>query len=136
MWQPKYREPPIVYFDGVCNLCNAAVDFIIRRDGAGVFRFAPLQGPTAQERLSQVPEGDPDTIVVQEDGRLFSRSDAALRIARGLGGGWRLLMVLWWLPRPIRDAIYTWVARNRYRWFGRKETCRLPTPGERARFLP
>jgi predicted DCC family thiol-disulfide oxidoreductase YuxK len=128
-------QRPIVFFDGVCSLCNAAVDFLIRRDRAKVLLFAPLQGESAA-RHSLVRQETFDTIVLVDQAGHWERSDAALRIASYLGWPWKVLIVLRIVPRPVRDFLYAWVARNRYRWFGQKESCRMPTPEERARFLP
>ena len=132
-------EPGIVLFDGVCNLCNAAVNFIIDRDRRARFRFAALQSEAALAALGRVgrkaPAGDPDSLVLIEAGRLYERSDAVLRIARRLGFPWRLAWGLVVLPRSWRDAVYRHVARNRYRWFGRREVCRVPTPDLAERFL-
>jgi len=129
-------ERPVVFFDGVCGLCNSAIDFIMRHDPAQLFLFAPLQGDTARDRLGIAPGADLDTmILVTGDGRRHDKSDAALRIAMAMGGGWKLLGLFLILPRFLRNAVYGFVARNRYRWFGRKESCRLPTPAERKRFL-
>jgi predicted DCC family thiol-disulfide oxidoreductase YuxK len=134
-------EPPhgIVLFDGVCNLCSGVVNFIIDRDEPGYFRFAAIQSEPGHDVLVRngiaVPDGDPDSIVLEEDGRLYQKSTAALRIARHLGGAWRLLYVFIVVPRPIRDMVYRFVAHNRYRWFGRQEACRVPTPELRGRFL-
>jgi predicted DCC family thiol-disulfide oxidoreductase YuxK len=127
---------PILLFDGVCNLCNHAVDFVIRHDPAGRIRFASLQSDTGRALLRQHggTPGTLDSVVLVENGRLYTHSDAALRTARYLRG-WRWLYALRGIPRSWRDAVYGWVARNRYRWFGQRETCRLPTPAERARFL-
>jgi predicted DCC family thiol-disulfide oxidoreductase YuxK len=116
----------IVLFDGVCGLCDRFVQFVIARDPAGAFRFAPLQ-PEAG--------GPPRTIVLIEDGRRFTRSSAVLRIARGLPGAWPLLSLLLAIPAPLRDLAYDFVAKRRYRWFGRYDACRLPAPGVTARFL-
>lgn len=129
--------PPLVLFDGVCNLCNASVLYVIDRDPAARFRFAPLQGETARALLGgDAPvDADPSSIVLLEDGRRHDRSTAALRIARRLRGPVALLWAAMLVPRPIRDAVYGWVARNRYRWFGRTESCRIPTPELRSRFL-
>lgn len=137
---PTEVEHPVVLFDGVCNLCNAAVTFIIDRDPEGVFRFAPLQSGlgqrlTRQCGLEAAVTGDAETIVLVEGGRCTVRSTAALRIARRLGGAWPLLAVLLEVPVPLRDAAYRLIARNRYRWFGRRDACRLPTPDLRRRFL-
>ncbi|MEZ4406584.1 MAG: thiol-disulfide oxidoreductase DCC family protein [Polyangiales bacterium] len=130
---------PVVLFDGVCNLCNGAVQFIVDRDPTGRFRFASLQS-TAGERLLRErgvtpPEGDPESVLLVEGERVWSHSDAALRIARGLARPWRWAWVFVVVPRVIRDAVYRWVARNRYRWFGKSEACRVPTPELRARFV-
>lgn len=127
----------VILFDGVCNLCNGSVNFIIDRDPAGRFQFAALQSDAAAGLLRPfgVATDRLDSVVLVEGGRLYRRSDAALRIARRLSGAWPLLTAFRLVPRPVRDAVYDWVARNRYRWFGRQEACRLPTPELRARFL-
>ncbi len=126
----------IIFFDGVCGLCNRFVDRLLRIDRGGVFRFAPLQGSTAHDRL---PIGLADalsSVVYLREGVVLTRSTAALRILIDLGG-WRTLHRLWFIfPRALRDAVYDWVALNRYKWFGKREVCRLPTQEERARFLP
>ena len=127
----------LVLFDGVCNLCNASVNFIIDRDPAGYFTFAALQHEAVPPLLAAHDLSDDylDSVVLLEDGRLYAKSDAALRIARRLNGAWPVLYAFRAVPRPLRDAVYDWVARNRYRWFGKQETCRVPTPELRARFL-
>jgi predicted DCC family thiol-disulfide oxidoreductase YuxK len=129
----------IVLFDGVCNLCNGAVQFILDRDGARRFKFASLQSERGRALLAEhgvtPPTGDPDTIYLVEDGRIFDRSTAALKIARHLSFPWWLLSVLAVAPRVLRDPFYRLVARNRYRWFGRTDECRIPTPELRARML-
>jgi predicted DCC family thiol-disulfide oxidoreductase YuxK len=127
----------VVFFDGVCNLCNGFVQFVIRRDPAGRFVFAPLQSAAAEARLgtSVVPGSLPDSVLLFEDGTLYQRSTAALRIVRGLRAPWPLLAVCLVVPRPIRDWAYDLVARHRYRWFGRRETCMVPTPALSKRFL-
>ena len=127
----------VVLFDGVCNLCNGAVNFIIDRDPDGYFRFAPLQSDVAEQLLAGTDAADAplDTIVLVEDGAAYVRSTAALRIARRLSGLWPLLSAFLVVPRPLRDAVYDWIAANRYRWFGRREQCRVPTPGLKDRFL-
>jgi predicted DCC family thiol-disulfide oxidoreductase YuxK len=127
---------PVVLFDGLCNLCDGSVRFIIDRDPKGVFRFAPLQSDIADALLARCPEAaHADSIVLVEGERCYTRSTAALHIARRLRGGWPVLAWLRVIPRPFRDGFYSWVARNRYHWFGTREHCRIPTPGERARFL-
>jgi predicted DCC family thiol-disulfide oxidoreductase YuxK len=133
----------VVLFDGVCNLCNGFVQFVIPRDPDGYFRFAALGSEAAARVLStarhapHAPHGGPlvDSIVLVEDGVVYVRSAAALRIARHLGFPWVLGYGLTILPRPLRDEIYDLVARRRYRWFGRRETCMVPGPGVRDRFL-
>ena len=129
----------VVLFDGVCNLCNGAVTFIIDRDPDAYFRFAPLQSETGGARL-EPGHRDPDridaleSIVLLENGQRFTRSTAALCIARRLRGVWPLYAFIV-VPRPVRDRVYRWIARNRYRWFGKTDACRLPTPELARRFL-
>jgi predicted DCC family thiol-disulfide oxidoreductase YuxK len=138
------RPTNVVFFDGVCGLCNRFVDFVLSRDHRGAIRFAPLQGETAGRVVSgewRVARGiqEPITTVVWLDssGREFVRSAAAVRVLWRLGGVWWLIgWLLWLIPLALRDLGYRIIAANRYRWFGKKETCRLPTPAERARFLP
>lgn len=135
---PADDDGPVVFFDGACNLCDASVLFVIDRDPRAHFRFAPLQGPTARARLGDLAPAAgaaPDSIVLVEGGRRYERSAAALRIARRLGPPWSLLWAGVLVPRPLRDALYRLVARHRYRWFGRAERCRVPSPELRARFL-
>lgn len=130
-------EPATVLFDGVCNLCNASVRFILKRDPGGAFRFAALQSDAGRRLLAahRLPEDALSSVVVVADGRAYRESDAALRIARGLRGAWPALGALRVVPRVVRDAAYRLVARNRYRWFGRQDQCMLPTPELKARFL-
>lgn len=134
---------PLVLYDGVCGLCDRTVQILLRLDRRGVLRFAPLQGETARSILARTGDPHPgDTIVfvAAPDAvapSLASRSSAVLAILRRLGVGWRLLATLGALvPRPLRDAVYDAIAARRYRWFGRRDSCRLPTAAERARFLP
>jgi predicted DCC family thiol-disulfide oxidoreductase YuxK len=126
---------PVIYFDGYCGLCNGFVDFVLARDRSRRFRFAPLQGTTATARFGDPGDVDPTTILLEDGGVVHERSTAALRIISQLGGPWSLLAVFRLVPRFIRDAVYDWVARNRYGWFGKRDTCRLPSPEERAVFL-
>lgn len=128
---------PTILFDGVCNLCNGSVQFILKRDPEARFRFASLQSESGR-RLVAENGLDPDvlsSVILLEDGKVYRESAAALRIARHMSGAWKLLRVFVLIPRPIRDALYRMIARNRYRWFGKSETCWLPTPELRARFL-
>jgi predicted DCC family thiol-disulfide oxidoreductase YuxK len=126
----------VILFDGVCNLCNGGVQFVVARDPAGRFQFAPLQSAAASRQIAASGVRSlPDSIVLVEDGRLWTQSTAALRIARRLRFPWPLAYAMIVVPRPVRDWIYNLVARNRYRWFGKRETCMVPTPALRARFL-
>ncbi len=127
----------IIFFDGVCNLCNSSVDFIIRRDRKAVFKFISLQSPLATELLAPYPvdTSHMKTFVLLKQNKLFTRSDAALEVARDLDGIWRFLYYFKIVPGFIRNAVYRVISRNRYRWFGKRDTCRLPSASEKARFL-
>ncbi|WP_066834038.1 thiol-disulfide oxidoreductase DCC family protein [Rufibacter ruber] len=126
-----------VLFDGVCNLCNGFVQFVINHDPEGKFTFASLQSETGLQTLRAhgFPTQQFSTVLLLENGELYSRSTAALRILRGLRGGWSWLYGFILVPRFLRDPLYDWVSRNRYRWFGQQESCMLPTPELQARFL-
>lgn len=128
---------PVVLFDGVCNLCNGSVRFVIERDPHKHFQFAPLQSETATTLIGGLanPLAMPDSIVLVDDGRLYVRSTAALRIARRLRFPWPLLWVFMAVPRPLRDWVYDLIARHRYGWFGKRDTCMVPTKEIRDRFL-
>ena len=130
-------QQSILLFDGVCNLCNGFVQFVIRRDPDGHFIFAALQSEPGQALLEKYGlANDLNTVVLISGGRAYVESDVALETGRILGGIWRPFYVLKWLvPRPLRNAIYRWIAANRYRWFGEKEQCMVPTPELRSRFL-
>jgi len=132
-------EHPVILFDGVCNLCNFWVNFIIDRDPQARFRFAALQSDAGRAVMTThglaVPSGDPESILFIDSGTLYSESTAALRIARHLHGLWKCAAILLVVPRPIRDAGYRFIARHRYRWFGRSDQCRVPTAELRRRFL-
>lgn len=138
------RPTNVVFFDGVCGLCNRFVDFVLSRDRRGAIRFAPLQGETARREVRGEGRGVSsearsfDTIVwIDSSHREFVRSAAAVRVLWRLGGIWWLIgWLLWLIPRPLRDVGYRLVASNRFRLFGKKETCRLPSPADRERFLP
>lgn len=158
---------PILFFDGVCGLCNRFVDFMLKADSRSRFRYAPLQGETARRLLGvdnqagghqandpppggphagghepagpkpgDPQAGDPRSFVFLEKDASYEQSNAVLLALSRLGGAWGLIAVLYVFPRPVRDFVYRIVARNRYRWFGRRDACRLPTPEERDRFLP
>jgi len=127
----------IILFDGVCNLCNGAVQFVLKRDKKNQFLFGSLQGNTGQQYLEKfdLPAASFRSFILVEDGKLYTRSTGALRVLKYLGGGWPLLYGLIIIPRFIRDGMYDWIARNRYKWFGKQESCWLPTPALKARFL-
>lgn len=128
---------PIVFFDGVCGLCNESVDRLIQWDRQAVFRLAPLQGETARQVLTPADTSQLGSVVLHVDGRSYRKSSAVVRILWRLGPlGLIAGTALWLIPRPMRDFGYAIIAQNRYRWFGKKETCRMPTPKERSRFLP
>ncbi|RNI30267.1 thiol-disulfide oxidoreductase DCC family protein [Rufibacter immobilis] len=128
---------PTILFDGVCNLCNGFVQFVIRHDTQAYFRFASLQSGVGQEVLSAygMPTEEFRSFLFIEDGQLYSRSTAALKVFRRLGGAWGLLYGFMLVPKFLRDPVYDWVSRNRYRWFGQQESCMLPIPALKARFL-
>lgn len=130
-------DKPILFFDGVCGLCNRFVDLLLRVDRKDRFLFAPLQGTTAQQLLP--PQSDDPRewsfLYLDEQG-LHDQSDASLQVYRRLGGVWTIPSLLRFIPGFLRNPVYRVIARNRYRWFGRRETCRVPTSAERLRFLP
>jgi len=127
----------IVIFDGVCNFCNGAVNFIIKRDPTGRFVFTPMQSPIGQELIEEYGAAmvGVDTILLVKDGQCFERTDAALEITKDLTGFWHWFRILKVLPKPFRDYFYRLFARNRYRLFGRRDTCMVPTVSVRERFL-
>ena len=131
------HKPVLILFDGVCNLCNGLVQFIIRRDAKGKFKFASLQSEVGRSLLKQF-NIDPDllhSIVVIDNGVAFQRSDAVLRIANYLGGRWKILAAFKILPKFFRDGCYNVVAANRYRIFGKQDSCMIPTPELKDRFV-
>jgi predicted DCC family thiol-disulfide oxidoreductase YuxK len=125
-----------VLFDGVCNVCNGLVQFIIKRDPGALFQFASLQSDEAQQLLDVYQQPSSlDSIVLLHKGKVYTESTAILQICRKLTGLWKLLYALIVIPKPIRNGLYRWFARNRYRWFGQQESCMIPTPEIRQRFL-
>jgi predicted DCC family thiol-disulfide oxidoreductase YuxK len=130
-------EPPIFLFDGVCKFCDAGVNFILDHDRRGLVRFAALQSESGQRLLRKfrLRTSDFDTLVLVEGERCYTRSSAVLRVAGLLGGPWRWLTAFLLVPPFLRDFAYDIFARNRYRWFGKYDACRLPTPEVRRRFL-
>lgn len=133
----RFGARSVVLFDGVCNLCNGSVNFLIDRDPDGRFLFASLQSAFGQQVLAMenLEETDLKSILLISGGRVFTRSTAILRIARGMPAGWPLLYGFMLIPRFIRDLLYDLIARNRYKWFGKREVCRIPTPELKSRFL-
>ena len=131
------NKPSIILFDGVCNFCNHWVNFIIKRDKKKQFRFASLQSETARRLLAnyQYDNKSIDTVILIEEGKIYTHSTAALRICKKLSGAWPLLYWLIIFPRFIRDWQYKFVAKRRYAWFGKSETCRIPSAGEKELFL-
>lgn len=130
-------SPPLILFDGVCNLCAWAVRFIIERDPRDIFRFVSLQSDMGKRLLAQhgIDPARTDSFVLIENGTAFTESTAALRVAKRLHRAWPLFYAGIILPRFVRDPVYRFIARNRYRWFGKQDSCMMPTPELRARFL-
>lgn len=130
-------EYNLVLFDGVCNLCNKAVDFIIRKDKKNKFKVGALQNPIVKDLLKtyKIDESYLDSLILIQGDEVFYKSSAALLIAKNLGGLWRILYLGMVLPQSLRDAIYEWVGKNRYNWFGKKDSCRLPSPDEKQKFI-
>lgn len=127
----------LILFDGVCNFCNSSVNFIIRRDKKNIFRFASLQSETGQKCLSEYnfSHTEFDTIILIEKGELYTRSTAALRIAKSISGIWKLFYIFIIVPRPIRNYLYDLLSRNRYKWFGKRDACRIPSESEKKKFI-
>jgi len=129
---------PILYFDGVCNLCNAAVQWVIKSDKQEQFRFASLQSEAGQSMLmSYFSEKSkiPDSVLLEIDGMLYAKSSAAIKLLQMLGGVYKLSVIAWVVPRFIRDAAYDFIARNRYKWYGKRDSCMVPTAELQSRFL-
>jgi len=135
----KSSNHPVIFFDGVCNLCNASVNFIIRHDPAGNFRFAALQSAFAKEFFisnNLIKNGDilPDSLILVEDDKVYFRSEAALRIGRKLSGIWKIVVIFRIFPLGWRDRFYDFVAKHRYQCFGKRNSCMIPTPEISKRF--
>lgn len=126
----------IIFFDGVCGLCNRAVDLLIRLDKKNIFKFAPLQGETAQSLLNVETISKKESVVLYDQGKIYKNSTAVIRILIRLKGFWKTSYIFFIVPAFIRDFIYHWIAYNRYKWFGFHKTCRLPMPDELEKFLP
>ena len=128
---------PTLLFDGICNYCNAMVNFIIRQDKKKVFRFAALQSDAGQKVLNEfkLPQNNFDSFILVENNKIYQRSDAALRLYNKLPWYWKWTQIFWIFPKIIRDGVYSVIARNRYKWFGKKDQCMVPAPEVKERFL-
>ena len=127
---------PIIFFDGYCGLCNHFIDWVIRRDSGHRMRYASLQGVTAQHMIRQLETSVPDSIILWQEGQHLVRSAAVAAVLKSLGGPWRRIgSVIELIPTALADRGYDLIARNRYRWFGKKDRCRLPSSAERHLFL-
>lgn len=133
---PAFKEHPIVFFDGQCGLCDWFVNFVISEDHNRVLLFSPLQGETAKTVISHIELDKLQSVILYDNNQLYRQSDAILRTLGYLGGLWRLLELAKIFPRPLRDRIYDYIAKRRYKWFGHHEMCRIPTPDERRFFVP
>ncbi len=131
------KEHPLILFDGICNFCNSAVNFVIKKDKEAVIHFAPLQSPKGRLYLKQYnyPVNNLNSFVFIEDNKVYTKSTAALKVCRHLKGGWPLCYGFIIVPKFIRDGIYSWVEKNRYNWFGVRQECMMPTPEVRSRFV-
>jgi predicted DCC family thiol-disulfide oxidoreductase YuxK len=132
------QDHPVILFDGVCNFCNTAINFIIKNDKKRIFRYAALQSETGQQLLQQhnLSTTNLDSFILVHEGKAYKKTQAAIVLYPLLGGGWKLMKGLAIFPRFIRDFFYDVIARNRYRWWGKKEACMIPTPEVRSLFLP
>ena len=130
-------KKPVILFDGVCNLCNNAVQFIIRHDPDEKFLFASLQSEFGQQLMKHynLPLENFNSFILLQNNKVFNKSTGALKVAKQIKGSWKLLYIFIIVPKFIRDAVYTWIANNRYKWFGKKDACMIPTPQLKARFL-
>jgi predicted DCC family thiol-disulfide oxidoreductase YuxK len=131
------RNNPIILFDGVCNFCNSSVNFVIERDKKSIIKFAPLQSEAGQQLLQQynLSTTEFNSFVFIEAGNFYTASTAALKVTRYLSALWPLLYGFIIVPKFIRDGVYNWISKNRYKWFGKKEQCMIPTLEIRSRFL-
>ncbi len=133
----NYNQHKIILFDGVCNLCNSSVTFVIQRDKKDVFRFAALQEEPGASLLEKygIDASETDSIILIDSDKAYTKSTAALKIAKNLGGAYPLLYGFMIIPKCIRNWVYDYVAKNRYKWYGKKESCMIPTPELRSKFL-
>lgn len=125
---------PILFFDGVCNLCNSSVQFVLKKDKTKTIKFASLQSDYAREYLGKL-NNLPDSIVFVSEGEIYTESTAALKLIPFLSAPYKMLLIFWIFPKKFRDIIYRYIARNRYKWFGQKDECFLPSSEYKERFL-
>jgi len=130
-------DGPVILFDGVCNFCNSSINFIISQDKKRVFRFAALQSVAGKELLEKydLPEGYLESFILIDNGKAYKSSSAGLKLYNKLSWHWKWLQIFWIVPRFIRDGVYSIIARNRYKWFGKKDRCMIPSPDVKSRFL-
>jgi predicted DCC family thiol-disulfide oxidoreductase YuxK len=136
----KASNNPVIFFDGICNLCNASVIFIIRHDKRGRFKFASLQSEFAKDFLKKHAlladaRSLPDSLILVQENKIYFKSEAAVEIAKQLSGIWKFFVVFGIIPRPLRDRLYDVVARNRYKWFGKRQSCMVPASEISERFF-
>ncbi|MEP0265142.1 thiol-disulfide oxidoreductase DCC family protein [Dokdonia sp.] len=131
------KDKKIILFDGVCNLCNTSIIFVIKHDPKDLFRFAPLQSDLGKALISKhdIDSTKVDSIILVDQEKAYTKSSAALRIARHLSGGYSFLAIFLIFPAFLRNVVYDYIARNRYKWYGKKESCMIPTPELKAKFL-
>ena len=131
------EQQPLILFDGVCNFCNSAVNFTIRRDKLKIIKFAPLQSAVGNQFLRQynLPTEEMRSFIFIENGVAYTQSTAAIKVCKYLNNLWPLCKVFLIVPKFIRDGAYNWIAKNRYKWFGTRQSCMIPTPDVKARFL-
>lgn len=130
-------DNPVILFDGVCNLCNGAIKFVLRHDKKGIFRFASIQSEAGQRLLAahDLDARELNSFFLLDKGKVYQKSAAALRVANYFAWYWKELQILRIVPYFLRDAIYDFIATNRYKWFGKREECMIPTPDVQKRFL-
>jgi predicted DCC family thiol-disulfide oxidoreductase YuxK len=131
------KEGPIILFDGVCNLCNRSIQFVIKHDKNHVFRFASLQGEFGKKVVKNfhLTQQNYDSFLLLQKGKIYQKSTGALMVAKQFSGAWKMVYLLIVVPSFIRNAIYSLISNNRYRWFGKKQVCWLPKPEDKKRFL-
>jgi predicted DCC family thiol-disulfide oxidoreductase YuxK len=131
------KQNPIILFDGICNLCNSSVQFVLKHDKQSIFRFAALQSEAGRLLLQKnnLPQSNFNSFVLIQDDKVYLKSTAALKVAKQMSGATKYLYTFIVVPAFIRDAVYNVIAKNRYKWFGKKESCMIPTPALQSRFL-